>query len=183
MAESLQDQLKALGLAKERKPARKKKPGRKSGPAQKGKGGGKPASRTGPDGISLDKAWAEREKEEKRSVEQARARKIEADRKRREINKAIRKIVEPKRLNKKDAEVARNFMFRERIRKVYLTPEQNKALGTGELGLVYLSGGYHVLAGEHVDAVRKIAADHVVDLDSGSSDGEEEFPVPDDLTW
>ena len=119
---------------------------------------------------------------EKKTADQARARKIAEDRRRREINKAIREIVKPNRLNREDAEVARNFLYRERIRKVYVTPEQHQALGQGSLGLVYLSGGYHVLESEHVEAVRKIAADHVVDL-GGDEPEDEEFPVPDDLTW
>ncbi len=178
MAESLQDQLRALGLAKERKSAQKKRK-----PARKRKADAKSAPRKGGGEMSLDRAWAAREREEKRSAEQAKARKMEEDRKRRQINKAIRAIVEPNRLNDRNAEVARNFMFRGRIRKVYLTPQQNTALGKGEMGLAYLSGGYHVLAAEHVEAVRNIAADHVVDLESGSDEAEEEFPVPDDLTW
>jgi uncharacterized protein YaiL (DUF2058 family) len=175
MADSLQDQLLALGLAKDkpRKPAKN----RPKKPAKRRTKAGNP-----PGEMSLDKAWALREKEEKRSAEQRRARKIEEDRKRREINKAIKALVEPHRANRADAEVARNFLYRERIRKVYVTPEQNKALASGELGLVYLSGGYHLLAAEHVEAVRKIAADHVVDL-GGDEPEEEEFPVPDDLVW
>ena len=177
MADSLQDQLLALGLAKDkqRKPGKKhKRPNRPGGrPAQASKNPGE---------MSLDKAWALREKEEKRSAAQRRARKIEEDRKRREINKAIKAIVEPHRLNRADAEVARNFLYRERIRKVYVTPDQNKALASGELGLVYLSGGYHLLPAERVEAVRKIAADHVVDL-GGDEPEDEEFPVPDDLVW
>ena len=185
MADSLQDQLKALGLAKEKKPAHKKPRNRKPGagkPRSGNAGTGKAGAAKDNGEMALGKAWALREREEKQSVEQARARKREEDRKRREINKAIRAIVQPNRLNKEDAEVARNFMFRERIRKVYVTPEQHKALGEGSLGLVYLSGGYHVLAGEHVDAVREIAADHVVEL-GGDNEEEEEFPVPDDLSW
>jgi uncharacterized protein YaiL (DUF2058 family) len=176
MADSLQDQLLALGLAKDKPRKRsKKKTARKPG-------GRPPQARRASGELSLDKAWALREKEEKRSADQRRARKIEEDRKRREINKAIKAIVEPHRTNRADAEVARNFLYRERIRKVYVTPEQNKALAGGELGLVYLSGGYHLLAAEHVEAVRKIAADHVVDL-GGDEPEEEEFPVPDDLVW
>lgn len=179
MADSLQDQLLALGLAKDRKSARKHKPRKNRGqsrsatPTQVDKNRGE---------MSLDKAWALREKEEKRSAAQRRARKIEEDRKRREINKAIKAIVESHRLNRADAEVARNFLYRERIRKVYVTPDQNKALASGELGLVYLSGGYHLLPAERVEAVRKIAADHVVDL-GGDEPEDEEFPVPDDLVW
>ena len=177
MADSLQDQLRALGLAKDRKPARKKKPPRK--PAA----GKKPAPAKDGGEMPLGKAWALRDKEEKNSKEKARARKMEEDRKRREINKAIRKIVEPNRLNREDAEVARNFMFRGRIRKVYVTPEQQTALGEGEMGLVYLSGGYHLMAAEHIEAIRKIADDHIVDLGGDSNEAEEEFPVPDDLNW
>ena len=185
MADSLQDQLKALGLAKEKKPAHKKPRNRKPGagkPRSGNAGTGKAGAAKDNGEMALGKAWALREREEKQSVEQARARKREEDRKRREINKAIRAIVQPNRLNRDDAEVARNFMFREGIRKVYVTPELHKALGEGSLGLVYLSGGYHVLASEHVEAVRKIAADHDVDL-GGDDEEEEEVPVPDDLTW
>jgi uncharacterized protein YaiL (DUF2058 family) len=176
MGDSLQDQLLALGLAKDKPPKRGKKK------AARRPGGRPPQVRKASGEMSLDKAWALREKEEKRSAEQRRVRKIEEDRKRREINKAIKAIVEANRANRADAEVARNFLYRERIRKVYVTPEQNRALASGELGLVYLSGGYHVLAAEHVEAVRKIAADHVVDL-GGDEPEEEEFPVPDDLVW
>jgi len=172
MADSLQDQLRALGLAKER--ARK----------QKNRGQSRKPTLTPSSGeMSLGKAWAIRDQEEKKTVEQKRARKQEEDRKRREINKAIKEIIKGKRLNKDDAEVARNFMYRTRIRKVYVTADQHRALGEGELGLVYLSGGYHVLDKEHVEAVRKIAADHVVDLGDGADESEEEFPVPDDLVW
>ena len=176
MADSLQDQLRALGLAKDRGKKKKRNPGSRRQPRRKGAAPAKDGE------LSLGKAWALREQQEKKTADQARARKIAEDRRRREINKAIRESVKPNRLNREDAEVARNFLYRERIRKVYVTPEQHQALGRGELGLVYLSGGYHVLESEHVEAVRKIAADHVVDL-GGDEPEDEEFPVPDDLTW
>jgi len=177
MGDSLQDQLKALGLAKEKKSAQKrKKPGRRPGQG----GSAKPTA----DGeLSLDKAWKLRAKEEKDRVDQARARKRAEDRRRREINNAIRKIVDPNRLNREDAEIARHFMFRGRIRTVYVTADQNRALAEGRLGLAYVTGGYHLLAPEQIEAVREIAADHVVDLDSGDDPEEEDFPVPDDLIW
>lgn len=190
MADSLQDQLRALGLAKKQAKAGRKKVPRKPAARNQNRGQSSPATQTPPvvakDGgseMNLGKAWAMRDREEKKTVEDARARKREEDRKRREINRAIREIVKGKRQNKDDAEVARNFMYRNRIRKVYVTAEQKRALAEGGLGLVYLSGGYHLLEKEHTEAVRKIAADHVVDLEIGSSPDEEEFPVPDDLNW
>lgn len=176
MSDSLQDQLRALGLAK--KSQERKKPRHQGKPPPKKPSARKPASGEMP----LGKAYALREKEEQKSADQARRRKQAEDRKRREINKKIREIVKDRRLNVDDAEVPRNFMYRERIRKIYVTSEQNQALIKGELGLVYLSGGYHVLDRETLEQVRAFAADHVVDFESTSED-EEEFPVPDDINW
>ena len=176
MSDSLQDQLKALGLAK--KSPERKKPRRKGPPAANRSSAKKSAGAEMP----LGKAYALREKEEQKSADKARRRKQAEDRKRREINKKIREIVKHKRLNVAAAEVPRNFMYRERIRKIYVTAEQNQALSSGELGLAYLSGGYHVLDRETLEQVRVIAADHVVDFEAASED-EEEFPVPDDLQW
>ena len=164
MADSLQDQLRALGLAKQ--PERRERPSRRKKSA-------KPGTRAGNGGeIPLDKAYALREQAEQRAADQARKRKQAEDRRRREINQRIREIVEAQRLNVADAEVARHFMFRGRIRKLYVTPEQNRALAAGELGLVYLTGGYHVLGPEALDAVRAVDPQHVVDL-GGADDADE----------
>jgi len=181
MGNSLQDQLKALGLAKD-KPARRQKtqrphPKSRKKPIQQG-------SKTAGE-LSLEKAFALRKQEEKKQAEQARRKKIEEDRQRKLMNAAIREIVKANRLNHEDAEVARNFLFRGRIRKIYVTPEQLKALNSGELGIAYLSGSYHLLAREHTEAVAKISAAHVPDLGTGAEDEDEdeEFPIPDDLVW
>jgi uncharacterized protein YaiL (DUF2058 family) len=132
--------------------------------------------------LSLDQAWALREQEEQRRAQEARRTKLEQDRRRREINERVRAIVVAHRLNRDDAAIARNFLFRGRIRKVYVTPEQQRALNADELGIVYLAGGYHLLAREHLDAVRAISAEHVVERPNAGA-SEEEFPVPDDLDW
>lgn len=179
MAGSLQDQLKALGLAKD-KPAKTPDAAKKpAGPRKK------PDSKhqQKPQEMSLEKAFALRKQDEKRKAEQAKKRKQEEDRQRKLLNTAIREIVKAHRLNRDDAEVARNFMFRGRIRKVHVTPDQLKALNAGELGIAYLSGGYHLLGAEHVDAIRQLSAAHVPDLNTGAEDDDEEFPVPDDLIW
>lgn len=175
MADSLQDQLRALGLAKN-KPKKKKraKPARRST-------GRRSASSAGGE-LSLDRAYALRERDEKREADRARRRKQAEDRKRREINQKIREIVEAHGLNDGGAELARNFLYRGRIRKVYVTTEQQRALNAEELGIVYLSGGYFILSPEHLEAVRAISAEHVVEL-GGSGEDEEEHPVPDDLDW
>jgi uncharacterized protein YaiL (DUF2058 family) len=179
MGDSLQDQLRALGLVsgqpderngrKETGKATRKRPAQKS-----------PRQPTGE--LSLDQAWALREQEEQRRAQEERSRKQEEDRRRRQINERVRAIVDAHRLNRDDAELVRNFMFRGRIRKIYVTPEQQRALNSNELGIVYLAGGYHLLAPQPLEAVRAISAEHVVQQEGGGED-EKEFPVPDDLDW
>jgi uncharacterized protein YaiL (DUF2058 family) len=186
MGNSLQDQLKALGLATE-KPARQQKvraaPTKPRSAANKPRPAPAPRKSESPGELSLEKAFALRKQEEKRQADQARRKKQEEDRQRKLLNNSIREIVKANRLNRDDAEVARNFMFRGRIRKIYVTPEQLKALNAGELGIAYLSGGYHLLAKEHSEAIRQLSEAHVPDLSIGSDDDDEEFPIPDDLIW
>jgi len=188
MAKSLQDQLLALGLAKEsatqggRKPAQRKekKPGRPTG--RKRSHPKAPTQDANHPEFSLAEAYKLREKQTRDKAEQAKERKRQEDRRRRQLNNAIRAIVQEGRLNDPSAELARNFMYKGRIRKVNVTADQLKALNSGEIGLVYLSGGYHLLSSEQVARVTELSAEHVPDL-SGPEEDDEEFPVPDDLVW
>ena len=178
----------ALGLAK-KKPAKKRGGGKRPNKnvhknahknARKGGQSAKPKTKGE---VSLQQAYKLRDRDEKKQADQARRRKQAEDRRRREINQKIRAIVKEHSLSREDAEHSRNFLYKGRIRKVNVTGEQLKKLNAGELGLVYLTGGYHLLAPEPLEEVRKLSPDHVPDLTSGTDEAEEEFPVPDDITW
>jgi uncharacterized protein YaiL (DUF2058 family) len=188
VSKSLQDQLLSLGLAREPSkkntrqsaPARKKtRPGNRSADKSSVHPGTAKDDSVGED-ISLEQAYRIRESQEQSEKQQKRAKKMEEDRKRAALNKAILEIVEAGRLNVADAGEARYFMYKERIRKIYLTPEQLSAVNQGTLGVVYLRGGYHLLSSENIETVRKLSPDHVPDLGSGEDDeqdlwsGEEE---------
>lgn len=190
MGDSLQDQLRALGLAGKAQAERK---GRKQGgqagtlSARRPNPATDPATDPAPESppageLSLDQAYALRQQEEQRQAQQARERKLAEERHRREINRRMGEIIGAHRLNREDAEIARNFMFRGRIRKVYVTPAQQQALNEERLGIVYLGGGYHLLAPEHLAAARAIDSGLVVDTGGPEAD-ETEFPVPEDLVW
>jgi uncharacterized protein YaiL (DUF2058 family) len=182
MSDSLQEQLRALGLAQD-KPKRERQTGkrRKSSKAKRRPSKG-PATAGSGEELTLDEAYALREREERRQQARAREAKLAEERRRREINGKIRAIVKAGRLNRDDAELPRNFLFRGRIRKIYVTADQQRALAAGEAGIVYLSGGYHLLPAESLDQIRRISSEHIVDLPAGDGD-EDEHPVPDDLTW
>ena len=177
MADSLQDQLRALGLAQS-------KPAVKQGKRQQSPRQHQDAVRKGPQPpgeMSLDQAYALRAREEERQAQRARRKKEEEDRRRRLVNKAIREIVATRRQNRADADISRNFMFNGRIRKIYVNAGQQRALSAGELGIVYLSGSYHLLDPDALEAVRQISSEHVVDLGLDASDEDPEHPVPDDV--
>lgn len=146
----------------------------------------KPAVNPLSEEFSLEDAWRLREQHSRQQAEAEREKKRQTDLERRRLNDAIRDIVMPRRLNDDTAELTRNFLYRGRIRKVRVNPEQLKGLNEGSLGLVYLSGSYHVLASEWVKAVAELSVDHVPDLSGGAAEqsaGDDEFPVPDDLVW
>ncbi len=178
MSESLKDQLRALGLASRPETRRRNKPqnaGRKAG----GQAGGQDP---GAD-ISLDQAYRIRSRQERQQKEQAIARKREQDRLRREANQKIRALITAHAVRETAADIKRNFLYKGRIRSVLATAGQLREINSGTLGVVYLSGNYHLLPAANVEQVRQFAPDHVPDLQGAGSEGEEEHPVPDDLTW
>ena len=179
MSKSLQEQLLALGLAKsEPKP----KPGRRA--AEKRQLKSTPKQKPPTPEPSLEEAYRIRDQQAKLQEEKAREAKRLEDLQRRKINNEIRAIVDGHRLNDPSAELARNFIYKGRIRKVHVTADQLADLNAGNLGVVYLSGGYHLMASSFVHQVRALSADHVPELTASAPDDPDgDHPVPDDLIW
>jgi uncharacterized protein YaiL (DUF2058 family) len=175
MSESLQDQLLALGLAREKPRQPKRKRGGKTRGKQKqhGKKSGE---------ISLDAAYRARERDERSRAERAKAEKRALDLERRRINGEIQQLLEGRSLNDREGELKRNFLYKGKIRSVRVNEEQLKALNAGELSLVFLRGDYLVVEPGLADQVRSLSPEHVPDLGSEEPD-EDEFPVPDDMVW
>jgi uncharacterized protein YaiL (DUF2058 family) len=175
MSNSLKDQLLALGLApKKPKPKQRKQ----QNPPRK-----KAMPKTGKAEISLDQAYRIRNKEERLQKEKAIELKREQERKRRETNKKIKAMVKESALRDPAAEHKRNFLYKGRIRNVLATPEQINEINAGTIGVVYLSGNYHLMPAEKIEAIRQFAPDHIPDLGGAEHAEEEENPVPDDLIW
>ena len=185
MSESLKDQLRALGLAPKQPKRVQKKSQRAQKPSPRNADTKKNLSAEYKDGsdISLDKAYRIRSQQERQQKEQAVALKREQERLRRETNQKIKALISEHSVRDKAADTKRNFLFKGRIRSVLTTPEQLRDINEGKLGVVYLSGNYHLMPAEKVEEVRAFAPDHVPDLSGSESEGEEEFPVPDDLIW
>lgn len=180
MSESLQDQLLALGLAKE-KP--RKRRGRKPAKAGKGKGASQARRKSAKGGeISLDAAYRARDRDEKATAAKVKAEKRALDLERRRLNGEIEALLKDKALNDREGELKRNFLYKGKIRSVRVNREQLDALNGGALRLVFLRGDYLVVKPEVAEQVRALSPEHVPEL-GGDDPGEEEHPVPDDMVW
>jgi len=175
MSNSLKDQLLALGLApKKSKPDPGKKPKVRHKPAK--------ADRQDKE-ISLDQAYRMRVREERRQQERAVELKREQERQRRQTNQKISALVKEYAVRDPNAENKRNFVYKGRIRSVLATPDQITEINAGKLGVVYLSGNYHLLPSDRIEEIREFAPDHIPDLQGADQDDEGDHPVPDDLIW
>ncbi len=154
---SLADQLKQLGLAPKKAPKPAKKRARQNKP---GKASGKEKASSGGE-ISLAQAYSQRARDEQRQRDiSARDKRLKQEQ-RKALNDALAKLVQPASQNSAAAEIDRFFEYAGKIRKIFVTAQQQQALGNGELGIVTFRGGYHLVAPAVVDAVKAIKAEAV----------------------
>ena len=206
MSDSLRDQLLGLGFKpaptpkpdkRDQRPGSKpgapprrdeRRPAGKGGPREggRGRGGGRPRTQ---DEIDLAKAYAiraQREKEERIAAEAARQ---EEARQRREARAKLGEFLKDKALNDKDADIARHFPYGGKIKRIYVNPEQLRALNAGELGVVQLDGRYVLVTAQVLAEAGAIFAPCValrVDPDAPAGDdpySDPQYQVPDDLVW
>lgn len=175
MSNSLKDQLLALGLAPKKPKAEPKKQHRAQARVVKSK---KSSAE-----ISLDRAYSIRNKEERLQKERAVELKREQERQRRQTNLKIQTLVKESAIRDPAAENKRSFIYKGRIRSVLVTREQINAINSGDIGVVYLSGNYHLMPADKIEEIRQFAQDHIPDLSGAEREDEEENPVPDDLIW
>ncbi len=209
MSDTLRDQLLGLGFKPAAKPApgpKRGKPPRGDGPRQargarpagaatsasakkdagRGKASRAPRSR---EDIDLAKAYAiraQREKDERLRAERERQ---EQARLRREARARLEAFLQGRVLNDPTAEVARHFPYGGKIKRVYVTADQLRALNAGELGVVQLNGRYCLVTASDLAEAERIFADAValrIDPDAPPEDdayADPKFQVPDDLVW
>lgn len=214
MSDTLRDQLLGLGFKPAPKPERKpdtRRDGRPQGrPAQAGnKPAGKPGhagkpahankpAHGGPPGprkprsqedIDLAKAYAIRAQKEKDERIEAERRKQEEARLRREAKARLDELIKDKGLNDPDADIARHFPYGGKIKRIYVTADQLKALNAGQLGVLQQNGRYLLVTAELLAEAEKIFAPAValkVDPDAPAGDdpyADPMYQVPDDLVW
>ncbi|MGN6513778.1 MAG: DUF2058 family protein [Lysobacteraceae bacterium] len=198
MSDSLRDQLLGLGFKPAPKPERKPDPqSRKPQAKAHARPHGKPPSRPQAaaksarprEDIDLAKAYALRAQREKDERIEAERRRQEEARQRREAKAKLAALLQGKALNAADADVARHFPYGGKIKRIYVTEPQLRALNAGELGVVQLDGRYLLVAADVLAQAEAVFAPAValkVDPDAPAADdpyADPRYQVPDDLVW
>jgi uncharacterized protein YaiL (DUF2058 family) len=139
--------------------------------------------------IDLAKAYAiraQREKDERIETERL---KQEDARKRREAKAALAEFLKDKARNDANAEIARHFEYGGKIKRIYVTDVQLKALNAGEMGVVQLDGRYVLVDAQTLAQAEAIFAPSLalkVDPNASAQDdpyADPQYQVPDDLVW
>ncbi len=195
MSDSLRDQLLGLGFKPAPKPQREARPAQgKAPPApQRRADKPRPAKGRGPGRdraeIDLAKAYAIRAQKEKDERIEAERLKQEEARLRREARAKLAELLQGKALNDESAEIARHFEYGGKIKRIYVTAEQLKALNAGELGVAQLNGRYLLVAADVLAQAEVVFAPAValkVDPEAPAERdpyADPKYQVPDDLVW
>ncbi|MAL04188.1 MAG: nucleoprotein/polynucleotide-associated enzyme [Arenimonas sp.] len=160
--------------------------GKPGGPA-KPRGGSRPARSQ--EEIDLAKAYAIRAQKEKQERIEAERLKQEEAARRRAAKAKVADLLRDKALNVADAEHARHFEYGGKIKRVYVTPDQLKALNAGELAVVQLDGRYLLVPVALADEVAALLPSLLalkVDPNAPAGDdpyADPRYQVPDDLVW
>ena len=139
--------------------------------------------------MDLAKAYAIRAQKEKDERIEAERQKQEAARIRREARSRLAEFLAGKSLNAADADIARHFEYGGKIKRIYVTADQLKALNAGELGVLQQNGRYLLVDAATLAEAEGIFADAValkVDPDAPTVDdpyADPQYQVPDDLAW
>ena len=200
MSDSLRDQLLQLGFKPAPKPKDQRRDGARkdAGRARRDGAPSKPAAqgaakrkggRPGGSEMDLGKAYALRQQAEKAERQRAEQARQEEARRKREARQKLAQLLEGKARNAPDAELPRHFEFGGKIRRVYVTEAQFKAINAGELGVVQNAGRYLLVdasVAREADAILPGALALLVDPNApegGDEYSDPRYQVPDDLVW
>ncbi|MCC8444863.1 DUF2058 domain-containing protein, partial [Xanthomonas translucens] len=139
--------------------------------------------------IDLAKAYAIRAQREKDERIEAERLKQEQARLRREARAKLDELLKDQALNHAEADIARHFPYGGKIKRIYVTAEQLKALNAGELGVLQQNGRYLLVTAALLDQAEAIfPASVALRVDPNASAEEDpyadpKYQIPDDLVW
>jgi uncharacterized protein YaiL (DUF2058 family) len=175
---SLQDQLLKAGLidSKQAKQAGKEK--------RKQKKAAKSAGRPLEDEAKLAAARARAQKQERdRALNAAREEAVRE----KAVAAQIRQLIERNRQPKGNGDIAHNFVFEKKIKRLYVTRAMHEQLAKGLVLIVAFEGQFELLPRAIAEKIAERDPALVISCPAGDASGEDDpyadYPIPDDLMW
>ena len=184
MSESLRDQLLKSGLARKFKSEPQPKPAAPARASTSAPGRAQPPARGRRERSEIDlaKAYALRDSTERAERERVQREAEQRAREKKERKQRLATLLNGKAQNAQNAEIPRHFPHANKIRRIYVTPEQLPRLNGGELGVVQLGGRYLLVTREVAQNAHEVDAEALVLLcDAHADSGDDD--VPSDLVW
>lgn len=181
MSDSLRDQLLKTGLTTEQDIKRAKTQKHRQSRQHKGRKGAPPVQSEAARQVAEAEA-------QKRARDRTLNRRHEDERRRQADEKAARGLVVANEIaHGKDSDLAFNFPHGTRIKKIHVSPEQQRQLAAGELAIARTRGRYRLIPREVADKVRPMAPFLIAWIGEQSAEADDpayqEHPIPDDLMW
>ncbi len=180
MNKSLQDQLLKAGLVDQKKVKAVKQEQRKQ----------KKQQPKGQQTVDETKLAAEQALKEKtaRDRELNRQRQQEAEQK--ALKAQVRQLIETNALTTQGGETPYQFADQNKVKKIWVTPQQAEHLARGLLAVARLGDHYRVIPKQVAEKILQRDAEAIVALHEKSADTSKEeddfyadFKIPDDLMW
>ena len=106
--------------------------------------------------------------------------------KRRQMKAEIQSLIDSTALKQYKGEEIYRFTLQNKIRELLVSEPIRKQLVAGELAITRLNGATRIIPAATAINVRAVNPNWVIFIStdvSGSNDGDDEFPIPDDLVW
>lgn len=180
MAKSLQDQLLEAGAIKKDRAQKINKSKRKQKKQAQRGAGDVDEIKLAADAALAEKAAKDREFNRQKQEELAR----------KELQAQIKQLIDANSLDTEHGEERYNFNVDNKVKSVFVTEEQRKALASGRLGIVTSGQSYAVIPAGVAHKIMERDNETVVSLvtedatkDESEDDQYADYVIPDDLTW
>jgi uncharacterized protein len=183
MAGSLQDQLLNIGIVDKKKAKKSQHQKRKQ--ATKTRKAIKSGENLEPQILTQEMEQSKRDKQ-RRDLELNKQR--DAERAKKALIAEVRQIGQQHSIDiPKDADISYNFNQNNKIKKIYITAEQQKQLVLGQLAIVIIGESHAIVPDKIAEKIEARLPEMVirtqVEQDSDEDDPYADYQIPDNLMW
>jgi uncharacterized protein len=186
---SLQEQLLKAGLVDKNKLQQANKEKQKRGNQARKSAGKSAAGKVDPKKVAAEKRHAERVARD-RALNEKTKRALEQ----KAIAAQVKQLIETNKVDRSKGDISYSFVYRNKVKKMYIGETEKNALTAGRLAIVTLviqneGRRFELVPMEVAHKIAERDPDTVIELnqqDESASDADDpyaDFKIPDDLTW